>query len=106
MQSRAMASVCIATKNLVFEFSRWHNENYAVRVSPTFAPKDSYDLIDALHVVEPAGPMILPQSLDSWRFFARLLEARLPPLETAFNQENFADTKQKFAQLRLGKLPL
>lgn len=106
MQSPAVAHVCIAAMNLVFEFSRWHSENYEVRVSPTFAPRDSYDLIDALRVVEPAGQTVLPPSLDSWRFFAKLLEPRLPALETAFNPENFADTKQKLAQLRLGKVPV
>jgi len=100
-----MTYVCIATTNLVFEFSRWRNEDYAVRVSPTFAPKDSYDLIDALRVVEPAGQTILSPSVDSWRSFARLLEPRFRLLETAFNREEFTNTKQKLAQLRLGKVP-
>jgi len=106
MQSPQMDYVRIATTNLVFEFSRWHGENYAVRVSPTIEPKESYDLIDALRVVEPVGQTILSPSVDSWRFFARLLEPKFPLLETAFNQENFADTKHKLAQLRLGKVPL
>jgi hypothetical protein len=105
-QSPEMAYVSIATVNLVFEFSRWRNENYAVRVSPTVAPKDSYDLIDALRVVEPAGQTILSPSVDGWRLFARLLEPRFLLLETAFNQEKFGYAKQKLAQLRLGKVPV
>lgn len=102
---REMTYVCIATINLVFEFSRWRNENYEVRVSPTFAPKDSYDLIDSLRVVEQAGQTMLAPSVDSWRSFAGLLEPRFRLLEAAFNREEFAKTKQKVAQLRLGKVP-
>jgi hypothetical protein len=45
--------VCVATESLVFQFSRWHREDYKVLVSPAFAPKNSYDLIDALRVAGP-----------------------------------------------------
>ncbi len=105
-QSPEMDYICIATTTLVFEFSRWHNENYEIRVSPVFAPKDSYDLIDALNVVETAGRPILAPTIDNWPSFARLLEPRFLPLETAFSSENFAETKQRLAQLRLGKVPV
>jgi hypothetical protein len=105
MQSPGTAYVCIAAMNLLFEFSRWRNENYAIRVSPVFAPKDSYELVDALRVVELGGLTTLSPSVENWPFFARFLEPRFPPLATAFNQENFADTKKKLADLRLGIEP-
>jgi hypothetical protein len=104
VQSPEMEYICIATTNLVFEFSRWHNENYEIRVSPAFAPKDSYDLIDALNAVETAGKPILAPTIDNWPSFARLLEPRFLPLETAFSSESFAKTKQRLAQLQLGKV--
>jgi hypothetical protein len=102
-QSPEMAYICIATVDLVFEFTRWRDENYAVTVSPTFAPKDSYELIDALRVVDLTGQTTDSPHVNGWSLFARLLEPRFPMLEAAFNQENFADTKEKFVQLRSSK---
>ena len=102
-QSPEMAYICIATKNLVFEFTRWRDENYAVSVSSTIAPRDSYDLIDALRVVDPLERTVSSPSHNNWAFFARLLEPRFRPLEVAFNQENFASRKQELAQLRLAQ---
>lgn len=102
-QSPDMAYAWIAATNLLFEFTRWHDENYAISVSPTFAPRHSYDLIDALRVAAPEGLAVLSPSGNSWAFFARLLEPRFQLLQVAFNQDNFAGTKQKIAQLRLAK---
>ena len=41
-----MNYVCFATTNVLFEFSNWHREYTAVRVAPTFDPRDSYDLVE------------------------------------------------------------
>jgi hypothetical protein len=95
--------VCIATENLIFQFSRWHREDYKVRVSPVFSPNNSYDLVDALRVADPVDRTISPPRVDSWPLFARLLEPRYHHLEIAFNRDNFAETERKLAELRLGK---
>ena len=98
--------ICIVSRNLFFRFSRgWRMENYAVRVSPSFVPNDSYDLIDALRVVDPAAESALSPGAASWNHFARLLEPRIHLLETAFTQENFGDTKRKIALLQINKVP-
>ena len=99
-------SVCIASGNLFLRFSQWRTENYNVRVSPTFAPNDSYDLVDALRVVDPARATEVPPDINNWHHFARLLEPRFEKMQGSFNQENFADSKRKFASLRVGKLPV
>jgi hypothetical protein len=64
---------------------------------PPFAPNDSHDLIDALRVVDPVKGTELPSDVNNWHHFARLLEPRFGQRQSAFNQENFADTKRKFA---------
>src|SRR6266576_2678011 len=43
-----MDYVCIGARNLIFKFGRWRRENYEVRVSPSFARTDSYEIVDAL----------------------------------------------------------
>lgn len=96
-------SPCISTTNVVFEFTRWRDENYAISVSPTFAPRDSCDLIDALRVVDPREEALPSPSANSWTVFVRVLEPRCPLLEVAFKQENFPSTKEKLAQLRRPK---
>ena len=95
--------ICIATENLIFQFSRWHREDYKVRVSPVFSPNNSYDLIDALQVADPTDQSIVRPKIDHWPLFARLLEPRFHLLERAFNRDNFADTERKLAGLRLRK---
>jgi len=95
--------VCIATENLIFQFSRWHREDYRVRVSPVFSPNNSYDLIDALQVADPLDHSIARPGIDHWSLFARLLEPRFHLLEIAFNRDNFAYTERKLAGLRLRK---
>ncbi|MGA2301065.1 MAG: hypothetical protein ABSG77_10290 [Candidatus Acidiferrum sp.] len=95
--------VCIATENIIFQFSRWHREDYKVLVSPAFLPNNSYDLIDALRVADPVDQTISSPKAYSWPLFARLLEPRYHLLEIAFNRDNFVDTEKKLAELRLGK---
>ncbi len=97
--------ICIATENLIFDFSRWHRENYSVRVSPSFSPKNSYDLVDALRVADPTDLSIARPNVDHWSLFGRLLEPRFHLLEIAFNQEHFAATGEKLVELRLGSAP-
>jgi hypothetical protein len=98
--------ICIVSRNLFFRFSQdWRTENNNVRVSPSFAPNDSYDLMDALRVVDPAAESVLPTGAASWNHFARLLEPRIHLLETAFTQNNFSDTKRKIALLQINKVP-
>ncbi|MDQ1405534.1 MAG: hypothetical protein QOG55_1163 [Acidobacteriaceae bacterium] len=99
-------SVCIASGNLFLRFSQWRTENYNVRVSPTFAPNDSYDLVDALRVGDPARATEVPPDINNWHHFARLLEPRFEQMQRSFNQENFADSKRKFVLLRVGELPV
>ena len=50
-----MDYVCVGTRNLIFKFARWRRENYEVRVSPSLAPTDSYELVDALRVADSAA---------------------------------------------------
>lgn len=102
-QSSGIGCIFIAATNLIFEFTRWRDENCAINVSPTFAPKNSYDLIDALRVVDPEGLEILSPSRNGWTGFRRLLEPRFELLRLAFNQENFGNTEQSIAQFRRAK---
>ena len=94
---RGVSGVCITSGNLFLRFSQWRTESYDVRVSPTFSPNDSHDLIDALRVVDPVKGTELPSDVNNWHHFARLLEPRFGQMQSAFNQENFADAKRKFA---------
>jgi len=97
-------SVCIASGNLFLRFSQWRMESYSVRVSPTLTPNDSYDLLDALCVVDPAAITELPPEIDGWYHFAGLLEPKFEQMQRSFNPENFTDSKRKFDLLRVGKL--
>ena len=93
--------VFIATRNLIFEFSCWRRENYAVRGSPNFAPTDSYELVDALRVADPTAKVQSFPTVESWHRISRLLEPRFSLLEAAFHRDNFQDTKVRLAQFRL-----
>jgi hypothetical protein len=104
-QGSQIDRICIATENLIFDFSRWHRENYSVRVSPSFSPRNSYDLVDALRVADPTDQSIARPNVDEWPLFGRLLEPRFHLLETAFNQEHFTATESKLAELRIGRTP-
>jgi hypothetical protein len=101
-----VGEVCVVSGNLFLRFSQWRSESYDVRVSPTFAPNDSYNLLDALYVVDPARGTDLPSDLRNWHHFARLVEPRFEQMQAAFNPENFVDTKRKFALLQTGKQPV
>jgi len=90
-----LSCIYIATSSLVFKFSEWHNEYFDVRVAPVFAPMDSYNVIDALRIADPSGRSTLPQEIEGWHQFARVLEPRFHFLEAAFNQENFQETKHE-----------
>ena len=57
-----MDYICIGARNLIFKFGRWRSENYEVRVSPSFAPTDSYEIVDALRVADPAESATVPGS--------------------------------------------
>ena len=99
-----MGYVCFATPNILFEFSHWHGENHAIRVSPALDPRDSYDLAEALGALEPPGQTIRMPTVDSWRLFARVLEPKMPLLEAAFDRTNFPDTRRKLRASVLGVL--
>jgi hypothetical protein len=92
--------VCIGTQNLIFQFARWRRENYEVRVSPSFAPSDSYDLVDALRIVDSKNAQAFPD-VDSWQVLSRFLEPRFCALEAAFSRDNFQETKVRLAKIRL-----
>lgn len=96
-----MDYVCIRARNLIFKFGRWRSENYEVRVSPSFAPTDSYEIVDALRVADPAANAQPFPEVASWKLLSRILEPSFHLLETAFHQDNFQDTKFRLAQLRL-----
>jgi len=100
-----MGYVCIGTQNLIFKFARWRRENYEVRVSPSFAPTDSYELVDALRVVDSAANAQSFPEADGWQLFSRLLEPRFRFLEVAFSKDNFQKTKLNLAKLRLSSTP-
>jgi len=96
-----MDYVCIGARNLLFKFGRWRSENYEVRVSPSFARTDSYEIVDALGVADPAANAQPFLEVASWKLLSRFLEPRFHPLETAFHRDNFQDIKFRLAQLRL-----
>jgi hypothetical protein len=100
-----MDYVCVGTQNLIFKFARWRRENYEVRVSPSFAPTDSYELADALRVADSAANAQAFPEVNSWRHFSRLLEPRFRSLEVVFSKDNFQRTKLKLAGLRLTSTP-
>ena len=100
-----MDYVCIGTQNLIFEFARWRSENYEVRVSPSFAPTDSYELTNALYVADAESTSKAYPEAESWQHFSRLLEPRFTLLELAFSKDNFQETKLKLAKLRLSPSP-
>jgi hypothetical protein len=88
--------ICIATRNLVFEFCRWHGEIQNIRVSPLFSPNDSFDLLDTLLAADPGAQSV---RVVSWHQFTRLLEPRIDLLEAALNRENFEATRNKLLHL-------
>jgi hypothetical protein len=89
------------SRNLIFEFSKWRDENYWVRVSPTFAPRDSYDLLDVLGAAS-TEPASIPSYIMSWSQFAKRVEPKLMAIENTFSEENFAATKARLANLQTG----
>ncbi len=97
----AMSHVTISASQLVFQFSRWRSESYGVRVSPSFAPNDSYDLIDALRAADPSAQISGGPPAENWSYFAQLLQPRFILLQAAFSQQNFPAIQLKLAQLRL-----
>lgn len=101
-----MDRICIATENLIFDFSRWHRENCSIRVSPIFSPSNSYDLVDALRAADPGDQTIARPEVDHWPLFGKLLEPRFHLLETAFSRENFASAEIRLSHLRLSKPPV
>lgn len=66
-----MDYLCISSPTLVFKFRRWHRENYEIEVAPTFAPTDSYQLLDVLHV-DGVWPNATAPS-----YFSTICEARI-----------------------------
>jgi len=100
-----MDYVCIGTQNLTFKFARWRRENYEARVSPSFAPTDSYELTDALYVADTESTAKAFPEAESWQHFSRLLEPRFKLLELAFSKDKFQETKLKLAKLRLTSTP-
>jgi hypothetical protein len=97
---RGMDYLCVASTFLVFKFSRWHRENYAVQVSPRFSPTDFYDLLDAVRFADPTANTNIPLLDGSWRIWGQLLEPRFHLLEQAFRAEEFSNTKVGLASLR------
>jgi len=96
-----MSYVCLSARNPIFEFSKWRDENYWIRVSPSFAPRDSYDLLEVLGAVS-TEPASIPSYIMSWSQFAKLVEPKLMAIENAFSEENFAATKARLAKLQTG----
>jgi hypothetical protein len=88
-----MDYVCVACPSLIFKFRRWHRENYRIEIAPTFAPADSYEVIDALLLVDPQADVEQPMLDVDWRRWENLLEPRFGLLEHAFDAEHFAETK-------------
>jgi len=100
-----MDYVCMGTRHLVFKFARWRRQNYEVRVSPSFAPTDSYELSDALYVADTDSTSKAFPEAESWQNFSRLLEPRFELLELAFSKDNFQAAKLKLAKLRVASTP-
>lgn len=92
-----MDYLCVASTCLILKVRRWHRENYGVQVAPTFAPTEFYDVLDALHLLDPTANTKLPMLDVSSRFWGQLLEPRFQLLERAFGMENFQDTKDRLA---------
>ena len=61
----------IATSNLVLKFSRWRSEDYEIRISPLFAPTDSYDFIDSLEAAGFTQDSSLSPAAESWYHFGK-----------------------------------
>jgi|SRR5580692_7739532 hypothetical protein len=98
-----MDYVCVASATLIFKFRRWHRENYGIEVAPTFAPTDSFELLDALLLLDP-GAHIERSNLDvDWRYWGKLLEPRFRLLQQAFDAEHFADTKAALVSQQSGR---
>jgi hypothetical protein len=91
----------ISTSNLFFKFSRWRSEDYEIKISPLFAPTDSYDFMDALEAAGFNRDSSLSPAAESWYHFGKVLEPRFHVLEQAFKQTNFQATKEKLSQLRM-----
>jgi hypothetical protein len=89
-----MGYICFATLNDLFEFSWRHGENNSVRVSPALDPRDSYDLVELLHVLGTSGQTMPTQTVDNWRSLARLPEPQMSLLEMAFHPTHFRDTRR------------
>jgi hypothetical protein len=95
-----MDYVCLASGSLIFKFCRWRSENYGVEVATTFASTEFFDLLDALHFVDPTANTKLATLDTSWRVWGQLLEPRFHLLKQAFKAEHFLDTKARLASHR------
>jgi len=88
-----MDYVCVACPSLILKFRRWHRENYSIEIAPAFAPTDSYEVIDALLLVDSQADVDQSKlDVDWWRW-GNLIEPRFVLLEHAFDAEHFAETK-------------
>ena len=92
-----MDYLCLASGSLIFKFCRWRRENYEVQVAATFAPTEFFNLLDAVHLVDPAANTKLAMLDGSWRIWGQLLEPRFHLLEQAFNADHFLETKARLA---------
>lgn len=88
-----MDYLSVGCPSLVFKFRRWHRENYGVEVAPTFAPTDSYEVFDALLLVDPQVKGDQSKLDVDWRYWGNLIEPRFGLLEKAFDSEHFGETK-------------
>ena len=70
---KSLDYVGVASASLIFKFHRWHRENYAIQVAPTFASAESYELLDALRFVDPHVEIDRPKIDTNWRYWAKLL---------------------------------
>lgn len=95
-----MNYVCCATANVLFEFSTWHGEYTAVRVAPTFDPRDSYDLTEVINIFRAPGQALPATTVGGWRVFARMLEPQMPKIETALSAANFSETRSKLRPIK------
>ena len=91
--------VTLGASNLVFKFSKWRDENFAIDVSPTYAPGDSRKLVDAIRAVNPAEKATGSISDVSWRPWGKILEPNFALLQEAFKEDNYAATKEKVSQV-------
>src|SRR5262249_17698613 len=90
----------VGAANLVLKFSKWREENYAIQVSPAYAPWDSHNLFEAVRAVNPNQNLLDRLSDVRWKFWGEMLEPNFHLLQGAFKEENFATTKEKISEMR------